>query len=128
MTDRELAEEYADRIAEEYRDVKSDGGGYVNIKEAFLAGLKEGQKNCNCVHTDNSKVIERLENQVPQWHDLRKDPNDLPDSERVVSLAVWGVEKPIFDFYRHSLKEWNYTPEGDAIAWCELPKFEEVVE
>ena len=109
-------------------------------KVAFEAGMKAD------IHTDNSKVIERLENelneykktnreiakdyadlrkQVTQWHDLRKDPNDLPNSDRQVFVKICDVEQPIFDYYRHSLKMWNYALEGEAIAWCEIPKFEE---
>ena len=58
MTDEEMAEEYAKPL-----DIKY-GGSFVRtteeVKQAFLAGLKAGR---------------------PQWHDLRRDPKNLPISE-----------------------------------------------
>ena len=34
--------------------------GKKNMRDAFEAG----QKNCNCIHTDNTEVISNLENKV----------------------------------------------------------------
>lgn len=66
-----------------------------------------------------------------QWHDLRKDPNDLP---KVVKEYITNIGVMTFD----RLKDrhlWT-TPICDAcdyyeevtdevIAWCEIPQFKE---
>ena len=66
-----------------------------------------------------------------QWHDLRKDPNDLP---KVVKEYITNIGVMTFD----RLKDrhlWT-TPLCDAcdyyeevtdevIAWCEIPQFKE---
>ena len=61
MTIEEKAEEYSQKVC-----------GYVRVElaQAFLAGLKADR---------------------PQWHDLRKDPNDLPDEGTY--LVVWQNNK-----------------------------------
>lgn len=69
-----------------------------NVEEAYIAGARE--------------------NGV-EWHDLRKDPTDLPKGHRVVLNQV-GAQT-------------NYDPkrgflgfEGvGVIAWCEIPLFKE---
>ena len=70
-----------------------------------------------------------------QWHDLRKDPNDLP-KEFDVNKNRWEMEKRIT---KHIVQNeygervccfggtWYYE-EGDEahpIAWCEIPTFKE---
>ena len=55
MTDEEMAEEYK----RQFYGVTSLFS-FSDIEQAFLAGLKAGR---------------------PQWHDLRKDPNDLPKGQ-----------------------------------------------
>ena len=63
-----------------------------------------------------------------QWHDLRKDPNDLPKEEREVMVAfknttARGTEILTgFDFYLIEDEMWN---SEDVIAWCEIPQFKE---
>ena len=66
-----------------------------------------------------------------KWHDLRKNPKDLPvrkclDEEgNIVSLFhnswdggdIWYV----YDFHE---KEWQQMGEA-PVAWCEIPRFEE---
>jgi hypothetical protein len=58
----------------------------------------------------------------PQWHDLRKDPNDLPEDGRIVSDQegnnVRYVERLNKWFYRHR------TCKANVIAWCEIPTFD----
>ena len=53
MKDEELAEEFANNGYA----LGCTKTPFESAKEGFLAGLKAGR---------------------PQWHDLRKDPNDLP--------------------------------------------------
>lgn len=60
----------------------------------------------------------------PKWHDLRKDPNDLPKVNQKVLLQIKDEGRPIIDFYtRYGV--WNFANEYEAIAWCEIPKFDE---
>ena len=101
MTDEEMAEEYAKPL-----DVKY-GGSFVRtteeVKQAFLAGLKAGR---------------------PQWHDLRKDKNDLP-KDTVSVLISRGT--PRTSRARYNGKWYGYYDDDeieDVIAWCEIPTFD----
>ena len=73
-------------------------------KDGFLAGLKQGK---------------------PEWHDLRKDKNDLPKepTEKMRVNETWVYVKFFDNTYglvdKGALK--NYS---GAIAWCELPTFD----
>ena len=76
------------------------------LKEAYIAGAKE--------------------NGI-QWHDLRKDPNDLPKNRRNVWItyinAYYQTETTEASF-RH--KFWvisGHKTECEVLAWCEIPKF-----
>jgi len=102
MTDEELAIAYADKIAEEYRDVKSDNGGYVNIKEAYLNGLKAGRK--------------------AQWHKVAD--GDLPE-EGVEVLNDSGVKViRVNGHWRYVYgDEWEDDAHPDY--WCEVPEYTE---
>lgn len=69
MTDKQLAEEY-EKVAE-YVEIDDYGHKVydsLDIEQAYLAGLKEGR---------------------PKWHDLRKNPNDLPTSEIDLDLDMY---------------------------------------
>ena len=57
MKDEEMAEEYANGYATPDLECSFRAHMFEASKDGFLAGLKAG---------------------IPQWHDLRKDPNDLP--------------------------------------------------
>ena len=59
------------------------------------------------------------------WHDLRKNPNDLPDGYAVV-LNQHGVQVTydyMYNVWRNDDAN-NYICE-DVVAWTEIPKFEE---
>lgn len=69
-----------------------------------------------------------------EWHDLRKDPNDLPeDCTKVMFITKNGRQTltgtykngggegtPIFDTFGIAFYDIE-----EVIAWCELPKFKE---
>ena len=104
---KKLAEEYFKSVCRDYNEEKERTGerhywvGY-DIKNAFLAGLKAGKQ---------------------QWHDLRKNPNDLPNDDRIVSDQEGSNVR-----YVKFRNKWFYldrTAEANVIAWCEIPKFEE---
>ena len=58
-----------------------------------------------------------------QWHNLRKDPNDLPkDCYDVLDEAGYKV------FYHHKEGVWKNASGSKivkVIAWCEIPQFKE---
>ena len=96
MTDEEMAEEYASSST-------SDRGYYYEgLKEGFLDGLKASK---------------------PRWHDLRKDPNDLPNDDRVVSEQKG--ENVRYVKFRNKWFYLDRTAEANVIAWCEIPKYME---
>ena len=114
MTDREMAEKYARETYEPCIYVGSKGwqSDYVTRIEVFLAGLKAGK---------------------PQWHDLRKNPNDLPDTDRNVWVKRESEIECQIDNYYEDDKGWGIMfREGyctdDVVAWCELPKYIEYTE
>ena len=87
---------------EEFAESKGYGVGCtISPIKAYLDGLHEGQ---------------------PKWHDLRKDPNDLPKDSKEVLIITSDNRKHI-GFYDNG---W-YCSEcsGIVIAWCEIPQFKE---
>lgn len=72
--------------------------------EDFIAGAKWGIAN------------------AIEWHDLREDPNDLPE----VKGYYWVVSKDCPEgtksYYNHSEMEFN---DDNIITWCELPQFKD---
>ena len=108
MTLEEKAEEYK----RQFYGVRSLFS-FSDIEQAYLTGAKE------------NGVI---------WHDLRKDPNDLPqkvEDERQISDTVWihidnwGTEEGYYDY---SSKSWIVrcrVVNISVIAWCEIPQFNE---
>lgn len=111
MIDEEMAEEYIKKNNLEWELECNRTISIGEVKQAYLAGLKAG----------------RL-----KWHDLRKNPEDLPPrkgletySERLITdkgysvynfrKCRWYVDEPDCDCMVHR----------DVIAWCEIPKFEE---
>lgn len=85
--------------------------GYINgLEEGYIAGAKE------------NGVI---------WHDLRKNPNDLPKNQNEVLCLLWEDSYYIGHYHINS-KMWCFNEfslsedenEDEVTAWCELPKFE----
>ena len=80
-----------------------------DIKQAYLAGLHEGQ---------------------PKWHDLRKDPNDLPVLETELLCQKYSG-RCFVGYYHHNDNKFYPFEKGnsydvtDVIAWCEIPTFKE---
>ena len=63
--------------------------------------------------------MQGAERYKPKWHDLRKDPNDLPNGDRVVLNQVGMATR--YDPHRGFL---GLDGIG-VIAWCEMPKYTE---
>lgn len=115
MTDIERAKEYS----KEHRtviccdcdcdcDCDCNYGSQEDIEKAFLAGLKVGRQE--------------------KWHDLRKNPDDLPESSIFHEVLNQNGTKMYYD---DIFKKWNVYCGGGIvqtqtpIAWFEIPKFEE---
>ena len=98
MTDKELAEKYEEKI--DYIEVNDDGKRIydsIDIQQAYIAGLKTGRKE--------------------KWHNLRKNPKDLPNGYRAV-LNQEGKTT----IYDPSIGFLGLDGVG-VIAWCEIPKY-----
>lgn len=120
MTDEEMAEEYNKRnkcFREDVGKIQIEYKMYLNnLKQAFLDGLKAGR---------------------PQWHDLRKDPNDLPLTEREVMVFIeWkNTENETEYAYdlgtRHFNGDWcldvfsSEDKDIKVIGWYDFPQFKE---
>ena len=107
MTEEEMAEEWVRTKHNILKDCLSAcvRAEHKNEIQAFLAGLKAGR---------------------PQWHDLRKDPNDLPPkmvSNHNFSIEVLSDRGEIVCYNFHYC-EWFYWRSGKPIAWCEIPTFD----
>ena len=80
-------------------------------------------------YAENAYIAGATENCI-EWHDLRKDPNDLPEKMGLGSREVYieyksGVTD--FAYYRFDKKRWvrseNEELAENVIAWCEIPRF-----
>ena len=105
MTDEEMAEEYAWKSLGYNDEIRLE-----DLADGFLAGLKAGR---------------------PQWHDLRKDPNDLPKVKKVTSCTpVIILDSNKYFSVAHYCKgtiAGAFMIDGrqwETIAWCEIPTFD----
>lgn len=107
MTDEEKAEKYLIRFLQ-----KNNIVDILPIKTAW---------DLRCLLIDVIKYV--LAEGKSKWHDLRKDPNDLPNENG----EYWGYVE-YFGILQHRRVWYDYKWEAGikVIAWCELPKFEEV--
>ena len=101
MKDEEMAVEYSKSVCAWIED--REPLDEKDIQDAFLAGLKAARQE--------------------MWHDLRENPNDLPED-----CAINQDGKRVL--YDHINKVWRNDDADeyicdDPIAWCELPTFEE---
>ena len=64
--------------------------------------------------------VKELETDRLQWHDLRKDPNDLPQ-KYIPVLNQHGEHRSYDGHYWRDCDDVIYT---DVIAWCEVPEWE----
>ena len=105
MTDEEMAEKEYENCKFEKVEHYCDKTIYVT---AFLAGLKAGR---------------------PQWHDLRKDPNDLPKNRRNVWITyINGYNQRENTEASFRYKYWvisGHRTGCEVVAWCEEPTFDE---
>lgn len=126
MTNEVKAEEYANnKYCKFCKDLRFCNNNkcskWDDTYTDYLGGLTEGWKE--------------------KWHDLRKNPNDLPKDEedfKEYLVAYKNFNNPneiVIGCFTWNgirfLENYNYSEipyfkkEGVLIAWCELPKFEE---
>ena len=77
-----------------------------------------------------SKALERADKY--RWHDLRKNPNDLPEDtgygESEYVLVMIGTPEWYnceWAYYNHDKKVWSTHEQQDGFAWRYIEPFEE---
>ncbi|MCQ2397944.1 MAG: hypothetical protein MJ052_01405 [Sphaerochaetaceae bacterium] len=105
MTDEEKAEEYLKKNKICNNENWEVGGTYCYAlnKQSYLDGLAEGK---------------------PKWHDLRKNPDDLP-KERGDYLILHEDNTGFTHYSVRDFRNGYFECTNTIIAWCELPKFKE---
>lgn len=115
MTLEERAEEYKE--SKRHKSFREDVGTVQINYESYLNNLKQA-------HKDGAK-----ENGII-WHDLRKDPDDLPK----VGVQVFSEQGTLVIYKGDGFNWVEYSPNADniklrkweePIAWCEIPQFKE---
>lgn len=106
------------------------------LKQAYLAGAEPREKciaeletGKDMAETDLATVayMQGVERYKPKWHDLRNNPNDLPEpyttvldenSDKVeyIGYGKWQVYSEYYE---------RYSEVDPPIAWCKTPTFEE---
>lgn len=121
-TDEEMAEENAKVYVPLIAPI--DDKIYQLTKEDIIKILKD----CSI-----DSYLDGLKTGKPRWHDLLKNPTDVP-KENVTVLLLTEVE-PVtarydnkYEAFFRSNDKLNYCvfiAPMSYIAWCEIPKFEE---
>lgn len=92
---------------------------YRSTHEDMLPNQFEKYLRKACIHFATENGI--------QWHDLRKDPNDLPKENEL--YLVFGYTNKREKFYELDVfdpKEGEFLGCGEYVyAWCEIPHFKE---
>lgn len=104
MTDAERAEEYRKSLKQKLIDEDEFERLEMfdeNVEEAYLAGLKAARKE--------------------MWHDLRKNPDDLPEDCVINQDGKRVIYDSINKVWRNDDAD-EYICD-DPIAWCEIPTF-----
>ena len=101
--------------------------------EADKVIIGSGMDRASVIHLKHLLVTMYMQGATEngiQWHDLRKDPKDLPNDDRIVyvaSLSPYEAKENVFDYMFDSWlgDDWFYNAVNDVIAWCENPQFKE---
>ncbi len=140
MKDEEMAEEFVNEKCKdcymcsysEYKNPYKKCQRRKDRKQAFLAGYKAGFKDCSKARLNTTTISD-----CPikyEWHDLRKNPRDLPteDCKDYLAIALDDTEPGVFMYIASEQGQWEWEPRRIAFytndqikAWCEIPTFEE---
>ena len=103
----------------------------VNVKEAINFIIESNDVQWN---TENKQAIEAMrialdvlgKHEHYQWHDLRKDPTDLPECDDMVYVYGYSfLEKEyMMDRYFEGYG-WQCSEIADIIAWKYIEPFED---
>ena len=96
-------------------------------KKSFLAGLKAGRETEREYVKNNAFTSMKEQGLFPfgKWHNLRKDPNDLPEphstvldeNDDKVDYIGYGKWQVYSEYYERNIEI------DPPIAWCEAPTF-----
>ena len=121
MTEKEIKE-----LAREYINGCTKKAGFVILAEGIISDF------IDLFVAGFMKCLEQKENK-PKWHDLRKDPTDIPPKkDDIYSIEVWAKDArghygtAIFSYacFEDNGKYNNWIG-IIPVLWTELPKFEE---
>ena len=135
MTDEELFKVYIKRELcvhcrfPQFCKGEGDCSDISTAKRHYLAGVEAGK---SLAETDLATIayMQGAERYKTKWHDLRKDPNDLPrtlstvldENGDKITYCGGGMWTVYSDYYE---KDIDVEPPK---AWCEIPTFKEVKE
>ena len=125
-----MTKEEIQKNSEHWYNKYKDAEKRITDLENKIADIKA---NCDLAIEGRDIKIKELEQENaglkagrPQWHDLRKDPNDLPkDKEYVLvytNLTNYYVAEKVENHFMS--KGWGFIPMSTVIAWCEIPTFD----
>ena len=122
MTEEEMAEEYANK----------------KCKECYMCSYSECENPYEECIKRQCRIQAYLEGlRKSKWHDLRKNPDDLPELlppelgySKLVLCFEWRSDSRGKKAKFYSLDRWNPEPynewdknrHGQYDAWCELPE------
>ncbi|MCQ2086631.1 MAG: hypothetical protein MJZ37_00945 [Bacilli bacterium] len=146
MTDEEKAEEWIvtqeEAEAEMYAN-KKHCSKCISFGDCMENAIED---KCEAFRESYADFLAGIEAGKPKWHDLRKDPNDLPkegievlvlysntydDNGLVLNKYALRYELAKYINDEEDLTEWYWIDARtddmvhEVIAWCEHPKFEE---
>jgi hypothetical protein len=92
------------------------------LKDIYIKELEKESEQLKAQIEKKEKVI---------WHDLRKNPKDLPPKD-VGSFSTFVITNKGFGYNVDCQNKWfvywnvtgSYECSTEVVAWCELPKFE----
>ena len=119
-----MFEKEAEEYAEEHKEVDWEGFDVnkEDLKKAFKDGAEFGYNKAFVEADKNLKAVVADFNKANEWHDLRKDPNDLPKEDcETVTLHENGNKNIIK--WEHG--EWFNAIVIPVIAWCKIPVYKE---
>ena len=109
---------------------------YKDAEKRIAELEKENNKLLDVINNQDVKIAD-LEKQIPVWHDLRKDPKDLPLTEKEVMVFIeWkNTENETEYAYDLGTRRFNgdwcldvFSSEDKdtkVIAWYDFPQFKE---
>jgi len=132
MTDEELAVNWIRSQGWNEENLPSDE--FRQMFDAYLAGIKKGSQldrvwhdydaGEDCYEDSHEGRWVKRETDKQKWHDLREDPNDLPNiGQRVLANNISTIECVVFkkeedgNHWKHDKFELCH-----VIKWCEMPE------